>query len=430
MLRFELPDIGEGVVEAEILDWKVREGELVKEDQILVELLTDKAEIEIPSPYAGRVLRICFQVGEIAPVGAVLIEIDDDGSGPEVTVPSPTIPEEPAGPAETRAAPAPPASGAAHPPTMPERPRSQQKASARPSGESVDAVPAVRDLARRLDVDLKSVPGSGPGGRIMRRDVERAQRGGERVEVAEQSPAAAETTRDPQDWERRPFRGLRRAIARRMVQARRMAAHFTYVEEVDLTNLLAASERTAESSPRSPLAFIAHTTVRSLAGSPVLNASIDDEREEIIYKGVVHLGIATATGEGLVVPVIHEAARFSVAELAEEIDALARKAREGRLTPGELRGSTFTITSLGKLGGVMSTPILNYPEVAILGVGALRSVPVLRAGELEARSVLNLSISVDHRITDGLEAARFVEDVKRKLEDVDFPGFAAGRSQA
>ena len=150
----------------------------------------------------------------------------------------------------------------------------------------------------------------------------------------------------------------------------------------------------------------------------------------MIFKGVVHLGIAAATEEGLVVPVIHEAARFSVAELAEEIDALARKAREGRLTPRELRGSTFTITSLGKLGGVMSTPILNYPEVAILGVGALRSVPVLRDGQLEARSVLNLSISVDHRITDGLEAARFVQDLKQKLEGVDFPGFAAARSQA
>ncbi len=424
MVRFELPDIGEGVVEAEILDWKVREGELIKEDQILVELLTDKAEIEIPSPYSGRVQRICFQVGEVAPVGAVLIEIDEDGSGPGVTVPAPTSP------AETRTAPAPSTSGAAHPPAMPERPRSQQKASERLSAERIDAVPAVRDLARRLDVDLESVRGSGPGGRIMRRDVESAQRGGDTVEITEQSPASAKTTADPEDWERRPFRGLRRAIARRMVQARRTAAHFTYVEEIDLTNLLAASERMAESSPRSPLAFMAHATVSSLAGSPVLNASIDDEREEIIFKGVVHLGIATATDEGLVVPVIREAAQFSVAELAEEIDALARKAREGRLSPGELRGSTFTITSLGKLGGVMSTPILNYPEVAILGVGALRSVPAFRAGELEARSVLNLSISVDHRITDGLEAARFVQNVKQKLEDVDFPGFAARRSQA
>ena len=424
MVRFELPDIGEGVVEAEILDWKVQEGELVKEDQILVELLTDKAEIEIPSPYSGRVQRICFQVGEIAPVGAVLIEIDEDGSGPGVTVPTPTSAAEPV---ETAAA---PARGSAHPPALPERPRSQQKASERPERESVDAVPAVRDLARRLDVDLDRVQGSGPGGRVMRRDVERAQRGGDRIEGVEQGPASGETTTDPEDWERRPFRGLRRAIARRMVQARRTAAHFTYVEEVDLTDLLAASERVAESSPRSPLPFIAHATLRSLARSPVLNASIDDEREEMIFKAVVHLGIATATDDGLVVPVIHEAARFSVAELAEEIDALARKAREGRLTPGELRGSTFTITSLGKLGGVMSTPILNYPEVAILGVGALRSVPVLRGSELEARSVLNLSISVDHRITDGLEAARFVADLKAKLEGVDFPGFAASRSQA
>ena len=427
MVRFELPDIGEGVVEAEILAWRVQEGDLVKEDEILVELLTDKAEIEIPSPYAGRVHRIYFQVGETAPVGAVLIEIDEEGSGAESPMSPPK--EAPSHVQPSRSVRSPEEAGAAHPPIMPARPRSQQRASARPSPESVDAVPAVRELARRLGVDLRSVEGTGPRGRIMRRDVEAARGGPQGAQAPlERVAPSAEVTPDPDDWERRPFRGLRRAIARRMVQARRTAAHFTYVEEIDLTNLLERIERDGESAPRSPLPFIAYATVHSLENYPALNASIDDEREEIILKRKVHLGVATATEDGLVVPVIRDAVQLSVREIADAIEAVARKARENRLTAAELRGSTFTITSLGKLGGVMSTPILNYPEVAILGVSAIRHVPALREGELEARSVLNLSISVDHRITDGLVAARFIQDLKQKLEDVDFPGFSDDRS--
>ncbi len=428
MRRFELPDIGEGMVEAEILDWRVQEGELVKEDQILVELLTDKAEIEIPSPYSGRVHRLCYQVGEIAPVGAVLVEIEEEGSEAE----PPPVPAAPTPRVEPppRIASRPAPDTAPHPPVMPERPRSRQKASERPRGDDVEAVPAVRELARRLGVDLRRVGGTGPGGRIMRRDVESFRTTGPPAEPpAERVSAPAEAVADPEDWERRPFRGLRRAIARRMVQSRRTAAHFTYVEEVDLTDLLARIEEHA-GSPRSPLAYIAHATVRSLAATPVLNASIDDEREEIVLKGKVHLGIATATDEGLLVPVIREAAELDVRELASAIEALAEKARESRLAPGELRGSTFTITSLGKLGGVLSTPILNYPEVAILSVGAIRSAPAVRAGELVERRVLNLSISVDHRIADGLVAARFIQDLKQKLESVDFPGFSHHGSEA
>lgn len=427
MLRFELPDIGEGVVEAEILAWKVREGELVKEDQILVELLTDKAEIEIPSPYTGRVHRLCFQVGEIAPVGAVLLEIDEEGSTAEAPAAPAEIEPERLEPEQHRAA-EPAAHPAAHPPVMPARPRSHQKASERPSPNGIDAVPAVRDLARRLEIDLHDVRGTGPGGRVMRRDVERFSARG--AAPVEREPVTAEATPDPQDWERQPFRGVRRAIARRMVRSRQTAAHFTYVEEVDLTELLERIESAGESTPRSPLPYIAHATVRSLASYPILNASIDDAREEIVIKRKVHLGIATATDEGLLVPVIREAAELSVSELDSAIGELGQRARESRLTAAELRGSTFTITSLGKLGGVLSTPILNYPEVAILAVGALRRVPALLDGELQVRSVLNLSISVDHRITDGLVAARFVQDLKQKLEEVEFPSLSDDRRQS
>jgi len=446
MYRFELPDIGEGVVEAEVVAWKVREGDRVHEDQILVELLTDKAEIEIPSPRAGRVHRLHYQPGDVVPVGAVLLEIDDGagaaapppGRAPEPAAPGP----EPVAARETAG---PAARAAGHPPRMPERPRPQPELRATPRApaprEEAQAVPAVRELAKRLGVDLGLVRGTGPRGRIMRRDVEAfpaagsgaaadapGQAAGPAGARAPRTERAPEPPSDEPDWERQPLRGLRRAIARRMLQARRTAAHFTYVEEVDASGLLARSR--AAGLDLSPLAFIAHAVVRALSRSEhrVLNSSIDDAREEIVWKPTVHLGIATATEEGLLVPVIRDAARLSVRELAEAIALRARRAREGDLEPGELRGSTFTITSLGRLGGILSTPILNLPEVAILGVGRIRAVPALEAGELRERQVLNLSLSVDHRIADGLAAARFALDVKEILERADFPELAGERS--
>jgi len=309
---------------------------------------------------------------------------------------------------------------------MPERPRARQKASepsAHVDESEIDAVPAVRELARRLDVDLKLVHGTGPGGRIMRRDVEQFRSGGVSP-IAVRDEALPPAEEDADDWERQPLRGLRRAIARRMSRARRTAAHFTYVEEVDMTELLALTSGGKGGMPRSPLAFIAHATVRALADYVALNSSVDDDRQEIIFKRKVHLGIAAATEGGLVVPVIRDAAQLSVAELSEAIEELAGKARESRLTPEELRGGTFTITSLGKLGGIMSTPILNHPEVAILGVNAIREVLRIHNGEPRPRNVMNLSMSVDHRITDGLVCAQFVQEVKRILEGAEFPGLS------
>jgi pyruvate dehydrogenase E2 component (dihydrolipoamide acetyltransferase) len=431
MYRFELPDIGEGIVEAEIIEWKVHEGDQVQEEQILVEIMTDKANIEIPSPCAGRVHRIHYQVGEVAPVGAVLIEIEEGEK---------SVSQEPAPPAATDEEPSsrpdlgqetPPrhaaqktVAGTPEPPVMPPRPGSRQKAGGAFRGGKPTAVPAVRELASRLGVDLNLIRGTGPDGRIMRRDVEQA--------IAGASPAHSDTSaarlpsetpiQDADDWERRPLRGLRRAIARRMIKARQSAAHFTYVNDVDMTHLVSRSitgQRDVE--PPSPLAFIASACVRVLGNYLILNSSIDDENEEIILKKKVHLGIATATDEGLLVPVIRDASRLSVLEMASAVEDLARGAREKTLTPSELKGSTFTITSLGKLGGIMSTPILNHPEVAILGVNAIREVPRFWDGTLQARKVMNLSISVDHRITDGLTCARFIQDVKRILEEADFP---------
>jgi pyruvate/2-oxoglutarate dehydrogenase complex dihydrolipoamide acyltransferase (E2) component len=406
--RFALPDIGEGVVEAEIVEWKVAEGEHVGQDQPLVSLLTDKAEIEVPSPRAGRIHRLAFAPGQIARVGEVLVEIDEEAAAGEAPAPAARAAPEPA------VRPSGPVTAA--PPRMPQRPSRERPGAERGAADGIEAVPAVRDLARRLGVDLHRVRGSGPGGRIMRRDVEAFQAAPQAV--GEPQPSA-ERPADPPDWRREPLRGLRRAIAERMLASRRTAAHFTYVDEVDMTALLEAVERSALAGT-SPLAFIAHACARELAGFPALNASIDDARGEIVYKGAVHLGVAAATDGGLLVPVVRDAAELGVKELAQRIAELAERARAGRAAPGELSGSSFTITSLGKLGGVISTPILNPPEVAILGVNAIRRLPRVVGTQIAPRQVMNLSLSVDHRIADGLIAARFIEALRQRLEGVRF----------
>jgi pyruvate dehydrogenase E2 component (dihydrolipoamide acetyltransferase) len=458
MFRFLLPDIGEGVVEAEVIEWRVREGERVAVDQVLVELMTDKANIEIPSPVAGVVRKLGFAQGDIVPVGAVLIEIED-GAGeaerPAVATPSaaPVAPAPSGRTASPQAAEAAPATAAApapraaataaapppaaaphagepgppHPPAMPPRPGLSHHRVAAAAHEHALAVPAVRELAKRLGVDLARVAGSGPGGRVMRRDVEQAalhpaaaQPSPAVAPIRERAEAPAKAVPDPADWRRVPLRGLRRAIARHMREARQHAAHFTYVEEVDLTALLEKAEA-LPGQRLSPLAFIARAVVRALPNHPDLNASLDEARDEIVYKQKLHLGIAVAAPDGLIVPVIRDAASLGTRELALATDALARRAREGKLTPDELRGGTFTITSLGKLGGVVSTPIVNYPEVAILGVGAIRRLPRFAGEQVVARRVMNLSISVDHRVADGAHAAEFVAELGAILGSADFP---------
>ncbi len=466
MYRFTLPDIGEGVVEAEVIAWKVCEGERIAADQVMVELMTDKANVEIPSPVAGVVTHLYFKEGDIAPVGAVLIEIDDGASAAAGAQAKPTppaaaasTPQAKASAAPKPAAPAPRSEPRAHhPPAMPARPVATQRATVQADAGGVRAVPAVRELAKRLGVDLRGVHGSGPGGRIMRHDVEEALQAAPSVPSASHAPATSAAPREeiappaprvaeppavvaetllvrseeapryvaapePPDWKRVPLRGVRRAIARHMSEARKRAAHFTYVEEVDLTRLLGERDRAAASGrvPKlSPLVFIARAVVRALPQHPQLNASLDDERGELVLKGKIHLGIAAATEDGLVVPVVHDAAGYSTLGLAEEIERLAGAGREGALTPHELRGGSFTISSLGKLGGIVSTPIVNYPEVAILGVGAAKRLPRYVGDALLPREIMNLSISVDHRVADGDHAARFVADLKQILEDADF----------
>lgn len=432
MYQFKLPDLGEGIAEVEVVEWLVREGDLVAEDQPLAAVQTDKALVEISSPRPGRVHRLCAKAGAILPVGQVLVEIDDEAAGVPPFQAAPgairaardTDTEAP--PAPVASAPRGPATvGPARPPQLPPRPQARSAAAPAARRKPAEAVPAVRELAKQLGVDIEQVVGTGPEGRVMRRDVEvfhaALQRG-----TSAPSPARLEepVTADESDWIRQPLRGVRRLMAERMARSKAVIPHYTLVEEVDVTLLEARRATLAETAAPgklSPVAFIAAAAMRALAHYPRMNACLDDETGEVILKGKIHLGIAVATDDGLIVPVIRDASGQSVVELGARIRDLAERARARRLDPAELKGPTFTITSLGKLGGLMATPIINYPASAILAVHAIRTLPRYVGDQVVPRKILNLSVSLDHRIVDGFEGAQFLRDVRGILERADFP---------
>ncbi|HTT16057.1 MAG TPA: dihydrolipoamide acetyltransferase family protein [Thermoplasmata archaeon] len=431
--EFRLPDIGEGVAEGEVVRWFVREGETVQEDAPLVSVLTDKANVEIPSPRSGKVLKIHAQVGEKVKVGGLLVTIEAAGGA---APPSPA----------TGSAAAPPPGPSARPPSPP----SPSSAPAAPaaSGPSL-ASPYVRRLAAERGVDLAKVRGSGPGGRVVESDVVAAPSparpsGGAAAPspASGGAPAAAPSPRpggappspspggpvhplppDAEVLERVPIRGIRRVIAEHMTEATHRAAHFTYVEEIDASELVRLRERMAKHVEKQGtrltyLPFVLKGVLAGLKAHPRLNATMDDEHGELLVRSAYHLGIATAAPDGLLVPVIRHADRRSIGQLARDIQDLAERGRAGKLERGELSGSTFTITSLGALGGVLATPILNYPEVAILGVHKIQRRPVYRAdGTIGPADLMNLSISLDHRVLDGYEGAQFLATVKGYLED-------------
>jgi pyruvate/2-oxoglutarate dehydrogenase complex dihydrolipoamide acyltransferase (E2) component len=465
MYQFKVPDLGEGIAEVELIAWLVQEGDDVREDQPIAEVQTDKALVEISSPKAGRVHRLCGTRGDLVPVGQVLVEIDEAvgsvsspgdvlagrDAPPAVISPgaSTEATERPQGarPASHSAsdmvprprpfAPAPrepaPSSegptGRMHPPSMPPRPQVRPASASPGQRKPAEAVPAVRELAKRLGIDIERVSGTGPEGRVMRRDLEAFAepiKTSGRIDTVMPTAPEERARRDEPDWSRRPLRGVRRLIAERMVRSKAIIPHYTFVEEVDVTVLEHQRKARAETGGQdkiSPLAFIAQAVVRVLPHYPQMNACLDEDTGEVVFKGKIHLGIAVATEEGLVVPVIRNAAGRDVTDFAAKIRDFSERARAQKLDPVEMRGATFTITSLGRLGGVMATPIINYPASAILGVHAIRTLPRYVGGQVEPRSILNLSVSLDHRIVDGFEGARFVLEVKEILERAEFSDF-------
>jgi pyruvate dehydrogenase E2 component (dihydrolipoamide acetyltransferase) len=387
----KLPDIGEGVAEGEIVRWLVKPGDAVREDQPLVEVMTDKASVEIPSPRTGVIAALHAEEGAIVPVGTVIVSIAVDG---EAAAPAASAPAATA--ATAAAAPAPPPAGA-------------------PAGGRVEATPAVRALAKELGVALESLRGSGPGGRITPEDVKAAVRTPAAPVAATPSPGA------PSAGTRLPLRGLRRKIAEHMRRSLSTAAQFTFVAECDFTAIV---EHRAATLPRAEaagvkltyLAYVFRALPASLARFPLLNASLDDERQEIVLHEGAHLGLATATDEGLTVPIVRDAGRLGLFAIAREIERLAKSAREHKLKLEELQGGTFTVTSTGTRGGVLATPILHHPQVAILGLHAITRKPAVVDDRIVIRELGNLSLSMDHRVVDGAVGADFLYDLVERLQ--------------
>jgi pyruvate dehydrogenase E2 component (dihydrolipoamide acetyltransferase) len=418
-LEFRLPDIGEGVVEGEIVRWLIKEGDTLREDQPMVEVMTDKATVEIPTPKAGRVAKIMVGGGKICAVGQVMVVIDTDGS--LAAAPAQEAPAVQAAPASQVAA----AAAAS----------SRLPMDAGPGAGKVLATPATRQLARTLNLDIRTISGSGPSGRVTKDDVRRAANStAPSRPSASASPAAPVVSKAPASSappppvgvlpgdERIPFRGVRKKIADNMLRASQTTAHFTYVEECDVTDLVEvrtrAQKRASERHIKlSFLPFIIKAVVSGLKKYPIVNSTLDTASDEIVLRKSYHMGVATATESGLVVPVLRDADKLSVLQIAETLAQLTERVRTGKASRDDLVGSTFTISSLGKLGGVLATPIINFPEVAILGVHKIKEVPAVVGGQIVIRQSMNLSITLDHRIVDGYEGALFLQHVVALLQD-------------
>lgn len=442
--EFKLPDIGEGIHEGEVVRWLVQEGDQISEDQPIAEVMTDKATVEITSPYTGQVKKLAAGEGATVLVGATLIVIDDgsDGGGngqASSDEPSQESHDSEESMSDSAAAPAEGASRQVSP--------SSSEASVSPAAVSPAAVssavvaapasaasgpvlatPATRRLARELGIELRSLAGSGPRGRITREDVENAS-GGHSAQPAAKSSSAEATSPvrrtappAPAGSEvRLPLKGLRKRIAEHMANSKRTAAHFTYVDEVDVTELVGLREQAKQLGAEQGvkvtyLPFIMKALVMGLKKVPSLNAVLDEERGEIIVKHFYNFGIAVDTPDGLMVPVVKNVDQHSVLDLASEIQRLATAAREQKASLEDLRGGTFTITNAGNIGGLFATPIINHPEVAILGVHKIAERPVVRDGRIEVGQIMYLSISIDHRVVDGADGARFMNEVVRLLQ--------------
>ncbi|GID03709.1 MULTISPECIES: dihydrolipoamide acetyltransferase family protein [Pseudomonas] len=410
----KMPDIGEGIAEVELSQWHVKVGDMVVEDQVLADVMTDKAMVDIPSPVHGKVIALGGQPGEVMAVGSVLISIEVEGAGnvKESTAPAAVIKEAPvAAPKVEAVVESKPAAAAPRPAAACQGPMVAREADERPL-----ASPAVRKHALDLGIQLRLVRGSGPAGRILHEDLEAYLAQG-------QSNASTATAAYAQrnDEQQIPVIGMRRKIAQRMQDATQRAAHFSYVEEIDVTAVeeLRAHLNEKHGATRGKLTllpFLVRALVVALRDFPQINARYDDEAQVITRLGAVHVGVATQADIGLMVPVVRHAEARSLWDNAAEISRLATAARTGKASRDELSGSTITLTSLGALGGIVSTPVLNLPEVAIVGVNKIVERPMVIKGQIVIRKMMNLSSSFDHRVVDGMDAALFIQAIRGLLE--------------
>ncbi|NMY86923.1 2-oxo acid dehydrogenase subunit E2 [Pseudomonas sp. WS 5411] len=407
----KMPDIGEGIAEVELSVWHVKVGDMVVEDQVLADVMTDKAMVDIPSPVHGKVISLGGEPGEVMAVGSILISIEVEGAGNtrESALSAVVEGAAPAPKAEIKA-PAVESKPAAKPVVAAQAPV------ARDANERPLASPAVRKHALDAGIQLRLVQGSGPAGRILHEDLDAYLQQGSTRASAGANPYA-----ERNDEEQIPVIGMRRKIAQRMQDATRRAAHFSYVEEIDVTALddlrVHLNEKNGASRGKlTLLPFLVRAMVVALRDFPQINARYDDEAQVITRLGAVHVGVATQSDVGLMVPVVRHAEARSLWGTAEEITRLANAARNGKASRDELSGSTITLTSLGALGGIVSTPVLNLPEVAIVGVNRIVERPMVIKGQIVIRKMMNLSSSFDHRVVDGMDAAQFIQAIRGLLE--------------
>ncbi len=406
--EFKFPDLGEGLTEGEIVRWLVKEGDEVKEGDPLVEVETDKALAEIPSPKTGVILKILAREKEIVKVGQVIIIIGEKG---EAIQSPPPIPKSVGVVGQLEEAPE-------------ETPAIQGEVKPAFVSEHVLATPAVRALAKELGVDINQVKGTGPEGRVLEKDIRQFAESKEKPPELEKKITKVKKYDLYGYVDRIPLRGVRRSMAKAMVKSKYTAPHVTTMDEADVTELWEIREKEKEVAERKGvkltlLPFIVKAVVTGLIQHPYLNATLDDENEEIILKKYYNIGFATDTPEGLMVPVVKNAKDKSILQIGQELTQLAEKARNRTIDLADLKGGTFTITNYGALGGMYGTPIINYPEVAILGVGKMKEMPVVKEGKIVIRKILPLALSFDHRVVDGAEAARFLNTVIARLEDPD-----------
>ncbi|WP_460096128.1 dihydrolipoamide acetyltransferase family protein [Pseudomonas sp. S3_C01] len=409
----KMPDIGEGIAEVELSVWHVKVGDMVVEDQVLADVMTDKAMVDIPSPVHGRVIALGGEPGEVMAVGSELIRIEVEGAGNLKESAQQT-------PAPAPAAQAPKPAPVATPEPVPEKTAAPRCAPQAPVARDPDerplASPAVRKHALDLGIQLRLVQGSGPAGRVLHEDLEAYLAQGPSTQAKGGSGYV-----ERHDEQQIPVIGMRRKIAQRMQEATQRAAHFSYVEEIDVTALeelrVHLNEKHGASRGKlTLLPFLVRALVVALRDFPQMNARYDDDAQVIHRSGAVHVGVATQSDVGLMVPVVRHAEARSLWDSATEISRLATAARTGKASRDELSGSTITLTSLGALGGIVSTPVLNLPEVAIVGVNKIVERPVVIKGQIVIRKMMNLSSSFDHRVVDGMDAAQFIQALRGLLE--------------
>jgi pyruvate dehydrogenase E2 component (dihydrolipoamide acetyltransferase) len=426
--EYRFPELGEGLHEGEIIKMHIKPGDKVTDDDIIMEVQNDKAVVEVPCPVNGTVQEVFTKDGQVCRVGEVVAIIDAEGEVPEQEAPAGDHGAQEAdaakGSADTTSSPA-----ASSPADAKEGGADQAPAPAAPNKE-VLATPSVRKFAREQGVDITQVSGTGNNGKVTKEDVEAFKNGGgqaaapaaAKAEDKAAAPAAAAAADPRAEEERVPFKGIRKAIANAMVKSAYTAPHVTIMDEVDVTELVAFRTRMKPIAEKKGtkvtyLPFIVKALVAASRQFPALNATIDEENNEIVYKKYYNIGIATDTDNGLIVPVIKDADRKSIWMIADAIRDLAARGRDGKLAPAEMKGSTISITNIGSAGGMFFTPIINFPEVAILGTGRITEKPVVKNGEIVAAPVMALSLSFDHRIIDGATAQNFMNYIKSLLSN-------------